>query len=198
MAKALTFKMAGSEYNAVPVKLERKKVYGWSAMVATDKNGAACSSAYLSPDDSLVIPAGGIKQALVDTNGCWVEKSQLVAYSEDGETRLPIVPSSFDTVITLEKAVTMEEFLDHEWDSVYQLNAPSLSTQIGDSIFTFPFCYKGGTNVTEAFVMNTPGGLFLFAGHKQEFPFVTLADETTIDDTEEMEEVLDEHDFSMF
>ena len=158
MAKALTLKMAGNEYSAAPVKLERKKVYGWSMMVATDQTGATCSTAYLSPDDSLVIPAGGIKQALVDSNGRWVEKSQLVAYSEDGETRLPTVPSSFDTVITLEKAVTMEKFLDHEWDSVYQLDNPMLSEQIGDAIFTFPFCYKGGTNVTEAFVLNTPGG----------------------------------------
>jgi hypothetical protein len=47
--------------------------------------------------------------------------------------------------------------------------------------------------------MNTPAGLFLFTGDKQEFPLVSLADETTIDDTEEpVEEEIDELDFSMF
>jgi len=41
--------------------------------------------------------------------------------------------------------------------------------------------------------------LFLFAGDQQEFPLVALADETTIDDTEEaVEEEIDELDFSMF
>jgi len=41
--------------------------------------------------------------------------------------------------------------------------------------------------------------MFLFAGDKQEFSLVSLAEETTIDDTEEpVEEEIDELDFSMF
>ena len=47
MAKALTFKMGGSEFYAPPVKLERKKVYGWTDLVATDRWGDICSIAYL-------------------------------------------------------------------------------------------------------------------------------------------------------
>jgi hypothetical protein len=44
-----------------------------------------------------------------------------------------------------------------------------------------------------------PGGLFLFAGEKQEFSFVTLADQTIIDETdEEVKEEIDDLDFSMF
>ena len=48
--------------------------------------------------------------------------------------------------------------------------------------------------------MNSPSGLFLFAGDKQEFPLVSLAEETTIDDNEPVEEetAIDELDFSMF
>ena len=39
----------------------------------------------------------------------------------------------------------------------------------------------------------------LIAGDRQEFPLVSLAEETTIDDTEEpVEEEIDELDFSMF
>ena len=48
MAKELIFKLSGAEYNAAPVKLERKKIYGWTDIVATDKNGDVCGSAYLS------------------------------------------------------------------------------------------------------------------------------------------------------
>ena len=61
MAKELIFKLSGVDYNAAPVKLERKKIYGWTNTIATDKNGDVCDSAYLSPDDSLVIPSGGLK-----------------------------------------------------------------------------------------------------------------------------------------
>jgi hypothetical protein len=46
--------------------------------------------------------------------------------------------------------------------------------------------------------MNTPGGLFLFAGDAEQFEWVALADQTTIDETEEVVEEIDELDFSMF
>ena len=193
------FKLAGTEYGAAPVKLERKKIYGWTDTVATDRNGDVCNSAYLSPDDALVIPSGGLKQAVVDDGGRWVEKSALVAYSEDGSEVLPVQPSSFDAPIELKEKATTEEFLDNDWESVYQLVNPDLAAAVGDDIYKFDFSYRGGTNHNEGYLMNTPGGLFLFAGDKQEFPLVSLAEETTIDDTEEpVEEEIDELDFSMF
>ncbi|MBR5084650.1 MAG: hypothetical protein IKX33_08615 [Prevotella sp.] len=197
MAKVLTFKMAGSEYCAAPVKLERKKVYGWTNLVATDQRGETCSVAYLSPDDALVIPSGGLKQATVDETGKWVEKNSLVAYGED-DTPLPLVPSSFDAPITLSETATEEEFLDNEWESVYQLAAPALAEAVGDLIYKFDFSYRGGTSHNDAYLMNTPSGLFLFTGNRQEFPLLTLAEETTIDDNEEPEEDIDELDFGMF
>lgn len=39
MAKELVFKLVGTDYGAAPVKLERKKIYGWTDVVATDRNG---------------------------------------------------------------------------------------------------------------------------------------------------------------
>ena len=197
MAKALTFKMGESEFYAPPVKLERKKVYGWTDLVATDRWGDTCSIAYLSPDDALVIPSGGLKQATVDECGRWIEKSSLVAYGEDGAP-LPMVPSSFDVPITLTETATEEEFLDNEWDSVYQLAAPALAEAVGDLIYKFDFSYRGGTSHSDAYLMNTPNGLFLFTGNRQEFPLLTLAEETVIDDNEETEEEIDELDFGMF
>ena len=50
MARELTFKLAGSDYSAAPVKLERKKIYGWTSIVATDRAGDVCNSVYLSPE----------------------------------------------------------------------------------------------------------------------------------------------------
>ena len=199
MAKELIFKLSGADYPAAPVKLERKKIYGWSDTVATDRDGIECTSAYLSPDDSLIIPSGGLKQATVDSSGRWVNKSELKAFSEDGTEELPVLPSSFDAPIELNVKATKEEFLDNDWESVYQLVNPELAAAIGDDIYKFDFSYRGGVNHNDAYLMNTPGGLFLFAGDRQEFPLLSLADETTIDDTEEpVEESIDELDFSMF
>jgi hypothetical protein len=199
MAKELIFKLSGVDYGAAPVKLERKKVYGWSDIVATDRSGSVCGSAYLSPDDALIIPKGGLKQAVVDDEGRWVEKSELIAYSEDGSKALPIIASSFDAPIELKQKATTEEFLDNDWESVYQLVNADLATAVGDDIYKFEFSYRGGTNHNDGYLINTPGGLFLFAGDRQEFPLVSLAEETTIDDTEEpVEEEIDDLDFSMF
>lgn len=200
MARELTFKLAGSDYSAAPVKLERKKIYGWTSIVATDRAGDVCNSVYLSPDDSLIIPSGGLKQATVDSNGRWVEKSELTAYSADGTEALPVVPSSFDAPIELSAKATPEEFLDNDWESVYQLENPDLAKAVDNDIYRFEFSYRGGTNHNYGYLMNTPSGLFLFAGDKQEFPLVSLAEETTIDDNEPVEEEasIDELDFSMF
>jgi len=199
MAKELQFKLSGADYSAAPVKLERKKIYGWTDTVATDRDGEVCQSAYLSPDDSLIIPSGGLKQAVVDSNGRWLDKTELKAFSEDGAKELPVLPSSFDAPIELKTKATAQEFLDNDWESVYQLVNPDLAAAVGNNIYKFEFSYRGGTNHNDGYLMNTPGGLFLFAGDKQEFPLVALADETTIDDTEEpVEESIDELDFSMF
>lgn len=199
MAKELIFSLAGTDYGAAPVKLERKKVYGWTDTVATDRSGNVCGSAYLSPDDALIIPSGGLKQAVVDDEGRWVEKSELTAYDEDGQTVLTVFPSSFDAPIEFKKKATMEEFLDNDWEAVYQLVNADLAAAVGDDIYKFDFNYRASTNHNDGYLINTPAGLFLFAGDRQEFPLVSLAEETTIDDTEEpLEEEIDELDFSMF
>ena len=198
MAKELTFSLAGTEYASAPVKLERKKIYGWSDLVATDKAGEVCGTAYLSPDDALLIPSGGYKQGTVDDAGRWVEKGELTACDAEGK-ELKQYTSSFDTVISLDKTVTEEEFLDNDWEAVYQLVNADLAAAVGDNIYKFEFSYRGGSNHNDGYLINTSGGLFLFAGDKQEFPLVSLADQTVIEEVEEeVEEEIDDLDFSMF
>ena len=198
MAKELRFSLSGVEYASAPVKLERKKLYGWSDLVATDKVGEVCDKAYLLPDEALLIPSGGYKQGTVDEDGKWVEKSELTPYDETGSV-MPTYASSFDAVIELGETVSAEDFLDNDWEAVYQLVNADLASAVGDKIYKFAFSYRGGTNSNDGYLINTPGGLFLFAGDKQEFPLVALADQTVIDDVEEeIEEEIDELDFSMF
>ena len=197
MAKEFTFILGGNAYAAAPVKLERKKIYGWSSLVATDRDGHICTAAYISPEDSLMIPAGAAKMATVDENGAIVKKSDLVAFDTDGK-ELESFPSSFDSPIDLHQTATEEEFLDHEWASVYQIQSPDLATAVGNRIFTFPFSYSGGTSLQEGFLMNCPAGLFLFAGVPVDFTPVSLGEEAVIDEAEEeVVDDIDELDFSM-
>ena len=196
MAKELTFLVNGAQYGAVPLKLDRKKIYGWSETVAIDRNAERCNTAYLSVDDSLIIPSGGIKQASINDDGYWVDKTELITCDEAGNV-LPTFESSFDNAILLQRKATLDEFIDNSWESVYQLHNTDLAEIVGDNIFTFPFSYRGGTTQLNAYLLNTPNGLFLFTGNSQSFPILTLADQTTID-CEEMEEEIDDLDFGMF
>lgn len=152
MAKELLFNLCGATYGSTPIKLERKKLYGWTSLVATSRNGDVCNSAYLSPDDALIIPSGGLKLGTVNEDGCWIEKSDLTAYSEDGAQVLPLYPSSFDASIELNQKATAQEFLDNEWESVYKLANADLSAAVGDDIYRFCFSYRGGTNLNDAIV----------------------------------------------
>ena len=197
MAKELTFNLGGDAFAAAPVKLERKKLYGWSSLVATDRDGRVCTAAYLSPEDSLMIPGGATKLATVDEAGLIVKKSDLIAFDVDGKA-LESVLSSFEAPINLSETATDEQFLDHEWTSVYQIQNDDLAAAVGERIFTFPFSYSGGTSLQEGFLMNCPAGLFLFAGVPVDFPPVCLAEEAVIDECEdEAVEDIDELDFSM-
>lgn len=197
MAKELTFHLGGNAFAAAPVKLERKKLYGWSSLVATDRDGRICTSAYISPEDSLMIPSGAAKLATVDENGVLVKKSDLVAFDAEGKA-LESVPSSFEAPIELTATATEEQFLDHEWSSVYQIQNSELAEAVGPQIFAFPFSYSGGTSLQDGFLMNCPAGLFLFAGTLVDFSPVSLAEEAVIDECEEEAvEDIDELDFSM-
>ena len=198
MAKDLIFNLSGIEYAAAPIKLERKKIYGWSEIVATNKEGEVCQSAYLLPDQALLVPSGGYKQGTVDDAGKWIDKSELKACDAEGN-ELPTYASSFDAPIELGEIVTLEEFLDNDWESIYQLTNPELAAVVGDNIYKFEFFSRAGANHNDGYLINTPGGLFLFAGDKQEFQMLALTDETVIDDLEEeVEEEIDDLDFSMF
>ena len=197
MAKELSFTLSGTTFSAAPVKLERKKIYGWSTLVATDRDGRECTAAYISPEDSLMIPAGATKLSTVDESGNIVKRADLISYDMEGKV-LDAVPSSFEAPICLAQTATDEEFLDHEWASVYLIQNPELSAAVGDRIYAFPFSYSGGTTLNDGFLVNCPSGLFLFAGVKVDFAPVSLSEEAVIDETEdEVVEDLDELDFSM-
>ncbi len=199
MAKTLQFTIGGSTFDAAPVKLERKKLYGWTDTVATDEAGGVCVSAQLAPGGTLIVPPSGVKLATIDADGKWLEKSDLTPVDADGNQLTP-VPSSFDAPIALDKKATDEEFLDHIWKAVYQLDNAELASAIDDdAIYAFPFSYRGGLSQDDGFLLKSSGTLFLFTGEKVEFEMIGVAEEGVLDDDDEEApaEEEDELDFSM-
>lgn len=199
MAKTLQFTIGGSTFDAAPVKLERKKLYGWTDTVATDEAGGVCVSAQLAPGGTLIVPPSGVKLATIDADGKWLEKSDLTPVDADGNQLTP-VPSSFDAPIALDKKATDEEFLDHIWKAVYQLDNAELASAIDDdAIYAFPFSYCGGLSQDDGFLLKSSGTLFLFTGEKVEFEMIGVAEEGVLDDDDEEApaEEEDELDFSM-
>lgn len=199
MAKELNFVLGSKTYAAAPVKLDRKKMYGWSTKVAFDHNGKECDIAYLNTDDSQLLPSGAVKQGIVDDSGRWIERGDLVACDEQGN-KLEMHESSFNVMITLNKRANSQEFLDNEWEQVYQLDNNQLLDAVGSDIYSFPFSYKGGVNSLDAYLIGTDNGLFLLAGRKIDFAPLTLREEAIIDesDVELVDEDIDELDFGMF
>lgn len=197
MAAALKFELGGKEFEAVPVKLERKKLYGFTDVVATDADGTVCQAARVDPDGELLIPSGAVKSAILDEDGTWVERSELVAVDADGK-ELPIVPSSFGQVIKLSEKVDDETFLDHVWKSVYQLDNPELAAAVGKDVYSFVFNYRTDASPDDGYLVAVDGKLFLFDGEKISFDYIGIEEEGALDDpVEETPVEEDELDFSM-
>ena len=71
MAKNLIFTLGGAEYAAAPVKIERKKLYGWSEIVALDAEGEKCAVVTVDETGSFIIPKGGLGLGILTPQGQW-------------------------------------------------------------------------------------------------------------------------------
>ena len=200
MAKTLNFNLNGIPYAAVPTKLERKKVYGWTELRVTSGDGNVCRQVGLDSSGQIIIPKGAIKIGSVKEDGSWMDKSELVAVHEDGTLAEPVA-SSFDEAILLNKKVSPEEFLSNVITSVYQLDSDSsaeLISAIGDDIYKFPFSYRGGYEAAEGFLLANGNSAYIFVGSPAQFDFVGLEEQGVLDEPDDESEIdEDELDFNM-
>lgn len=191
MAKVLQFMSGSTLYEAEPVKIERKKIYGYKEISALDPAGNECRQCFLDASGTVLIPQGAIKLASLDECGNCIERSEMVLVDADGNPPANY-PSSFDAPIALEYAVDEETFLDHIWKGVYQISNPELAAVVGGQIYAFPFSYRGGHTCDEGFLLAANGVCFLFYGEKTDFPFLNAPDSGVLDD---VEDTCDDSDF---
>lgn len=200
MARQLTFRTKRKEYTVIPVKIDRKKLYGWTEIIALDEQGRTCNLVSTDDTGTLIIPKGGTALGMLSSDGKWVERTQLKTVRQDG-SEAEIIPSSFSVVISLKQKVTDEEFLDYSITDFYQLdNVPDdLLKAIGDDIYTFDYTYLDSYETTPAFLMVADATLFMLLGYKNRFDMLCLGECSIVDDDDDYIEVTDDDiDFSMF
>lgn len=201
MARSLTFSLAGTEYAATPLKVERKKLYGWTETIALDDNGNECRLVSMDETGTMIIPKGGIGMGIVSPEMNWVERSALKVVTLDG-SEATLIKSSYDGVISLEDVVTPEEFLDYAITAFYQIvdAEPALIKAAEDKIFTFDYIYRDSYEGQRAFLIESEGALFMLLGYKAALEMLSLDEAGYIEEEVEAEEEddSDDIDFSMF
>lgn len=200
MAKQLTFQIGSRGFSLEPLKVDRKKIYGWSETVVTNQNGSLCGAALLNDDGMTIAPSGTTKPGMLSDNGQWVSRDELVAIDGNGLEAKPVA-SSFDNIIELADIVSLDDFLSMNIDTVYQLageDVEEIAAIIGKDIYGFDFSYRGGYQTSDACILTSGGDIFMLIGTKNEFPYVSIVEEGVLEEENSDEEMEEEIDFNMF
>ena len=196
MGKNMVFNLHGRLFTTEPVKIERKKLYGFSKTFVYDENGHECETVSLDEGACGIIPKGGLGMGILSPEGVWVERSALKAVDMHGRDA-PLFESSYDCTTTLDKALSTEDFLDYCITGFYKLSGKDFAQAIGTAIYAFDYCYRASYEPSAAFVLAAGESAFLLIGHKAKFEMLSLPEEVSLDDDAEEIDESDEIDFSM-
>jgi hypothetical protein len=197
MAKALMFNINGSGFSAEPVKIERKKLYGYSKTFACDEDGAECETANLDEGPSGIIPKGGLGMGILSPEGLWVERAALKAVNAEGRDA-PLLLSSYDTTINLARKMPVTLLLNYCITSFYALSCGNdFLRALGGDIYMFDYCYRASYEPSTAFVLANDEGVFMLVGYEARFDMLSLREEASLDEEEDEAGEDEEIDFSM-
>jgi hypothetical protein len=200
MARSLKFKISGKEYEAVPEKLDRSKLYGTHEILALDDNGRECKLAAMDESGTVIITTGATALASVSDTGNWVDKSELMAVNPDG-TAAALIPSSYSHTVELAETVTDDEYLSYNIYTLYTLfdAEGDLAERIGGDIYSFDYSYSDSYEASKAFILANGEDIFMAVGSLAKFELVGLAEAVVIDAQEDEEAGEDDGiDFGMF
>jgi len=195
MARKLSFTIPTikKDFTAAITKVDRSKIYGETSIEAFDEDGNLCEIVSIANDGQTLFGKGGIAFATRNEEGDFVNKSELIPVTEDGEA-IEEVPSSFDNPIEIVEKATVEDYLSHQVKSVYLLedveNYDVLVNLLknGD-IFKFPFSYRKGIIVDTAFLLaNEAGTPFMIITTPSDFEYLGFKDSSPLDEETDFEE----------
>jgi hypothetical protein len=197
MARTLSFRLDNVEYSGSPVKVDRKKLYGWSEIVALDDSGRECQVVSVDQTGTLIIPKGGVGLGILTPDARWVDRSELQAVTLDGEPAVS-KPSSYDAPVELAEKASVEDLLDLGITGSYQLDDvdPGLAVALGDDIYGFDYFFRAGYSGSRAYLMAADGVVFMFVGYVNEFEMLGLEQATLVEPEDAEAEESDDLDFS--
>ncbi len=197
MARRLNFELHQKTLGGSPTKVDRKRLYGWSEIVALDETGAPCKTVAVDQTGTLIIPKGGVGLGLLSAEQRWVDRSELQAVTLDGQPAVQ-KPSSFDAPVPL-VASDAAELLNHSITAMYQLDEvdPELVTALGEDIYAFDYFFRAGYAGSRAFLLASEGVVFMLVGVANDFEMLSLSETAAVDtEDESTEEESDDLDFS--
>jgi hypothetical protein len=198
MARNVKFKIEGVSLDSEIIKVDRTKLYGSSKKIVKDKNGNQCIISNLYQGNR-VLPKGSISQILVDQEGKFVKRSELVGFDLNNK-KVEKVPSIF-SIENLCAKVEIDEFLSVNVKSIYQLKIDETTIDkwknffTNDDIYHFVYNYREDFEGDDAYLIYNGLDFFITIGKKNDFDFLEQ-NNIIIDDEEE--EIEDDLDFSMF
>jgi hypothetical protein len=204
MTKPLTVRFRDKSINLTLVeKVERSRLYGYVETEVIDAAGRRCELATLTGDGHSLVGKGGTALAYLSPHGLWRKKTELKPVDLHGQVITPVNPT-FAAPVTLEKTVSIDDYLSHNIDLVYRLMADEehaplkRALQVG-AIFQFPFSYRGGLAAAAGFLLlGSDGHLFLCVGAPTSIDFVGLqAASGVVTDTQTVADDEDMLDFSL-
>ena len=201
MARMASLKLNDKIFSAGLIKLDRKKIYGWSKIDIFDDSDQGCTLASIA-DGQYVLPSGSITLSGFNTKGEYISKGSLIGMDETGK-KVEKVPSIFDEPASLTKS-DLDEFLSLNVKSVYQLGMEEGKEELlglleGGDIYHFPFNYRADYEADDAYLLTSAGEVFAIVGKKAELEYIGLENkEEEVPEEPEVEaSEEDEFDFGM-
>ncbi len=200
MARTATLTFDKLSFSAEFVKVDRKKLYGWSKIVVSDKDSSPCSTASIA-DGSHILPSKSTTLQGFNESGEYISRSNLIGVDSDNNV-VEKVPSTYDVDSNLEIS-SLDNYLSLNVKSVYQLNIVENKEELlkilnDGTILMFPFNYRADYEADDAFIISSNQNIFAVVGSKANFEFIGLENkEEEIVEIDEEQSDEDEFDFGM-
>ena len=201
MAKTASFIYNDLFFTTTFTKVDRKKVYGYSKIEVTDKDGNPCSLANITSDGRYILPTGCTGITTLDTEGNYIARSDMKVVDAEGNEAVKI-PSVYDREQVALKEASIDDYLALNVKGIYQLNVEDGLSGLMDllnkgKIFRFKYNYRAGYETDDAFLLSAQDTAFMVIGNLTEFEYIGL--KTQVDEIEEEEDDdFDDFDMGMF
>tara|TARA_B100001093_G_C26842723_1_gene1021337 strand:- start:342 stop:938 length:597 start_codon:yes stop_codon:yes gene_type:complete len=169
MARLIILSLNNEEAKFEFKKISRANLYGSKKRVFLDSQDEVCQTAVIDKMYGILIQSGDASSVYMDSQQNYIEKENIVGLDEDGSL-INRIDSTLNISQKLKK-ITIEEFLNFSFTSLYSLTQIELPKALEESltqgeIFSFNFNYYSDFRVETGILLKNDDGLFALIGKK--------------------------------